>query len=239
MAQDLLFLARITLITSTMIYASYQDWVSREIDDKVWIVGGGIGATLTGVDLALSWSLMKLILTVMSIGLSTGLAFMFYYMGLYGGADAKAIAAISASLPIYYPPLGLHPFTGLASLTNGLIISLILPITFLLYNIYRIIKGDNIFKGFEHESRWRKAAAIIFGTRVNHAGKFWFPLEEEHEGTRFFKFNLFSLDLEENVREDSWATPGIPLLIFITIGMITFLTLGDISAYILKLFTQT
>lgn len=237
MTLDILLPARITLIMATMVYASYQDWVSREIDDKVWVIGGGVGAALTGLDLAWSWSLVKLILTFMSIGLSTGLAFMFYYMGLYGGADAKAIAAISASLPIYYPPVRFHPFTGLASLTNGLILSLILPVSFLLYNTYRIMRGDNIFRGFEHESRWRKAAAILFGTRVNHAGRFWFPLEEEHEGVRIFKFNLFSLDLEENVREDSWATPGIPLLIFITIGLVIFLTLGDLSAYILRLIT--
>ena len=212
-----------------MFYASYQDWVKREIEDHVWIICGVIGGGLTAYQLLLVGSLDLVILAAISIALSSGLAFAFYYFGLYGGADAKAIITISLGLPIYYPPLRLHPFTGLASLSNGLMLSLILLVAMFAWNLAKILRGEDVFKGFEHEKTYRKIAAMFFGVRVKDAKKreFWFPIEEEADGERRFKFGLFELELEEAPRDDCWMTPGIPLLIFITGGFLIYVLIGD------------
>lgn len=224
---------RVAVVSATMLYASYRDWVAREVDDWVWMVGGCVGGALTVADFLFSWSQTKLILTLISIGLAGGLAYAFYYFGLYGGADAKAVGLISVSLPLYFPTVGFHPFTGLASLSNGLIISLTLPLTLLIYNLLRLARGAKLFEGFEHECRWRKLAAIILGTRLDkvHGKKFWFSMEEEKDGTRYFKFNLFSTEFE-GVSDGMWATPGIPLLIFITIGFAVYMLYGDLISAI-------
>ena len=227
---------RISLISATMLYASYSDWVSREVDDKVWIISGVIGGALTALDLLLTWSLRYLILALISIGVGCGLAYAFYCFGFYGGADAKAVMVISIGLPLYYPRMMLHPFTGLASLSNGLLISLMMPVSMLIINLSAILRGEDLFEGFEHESRIRKLAALFFGIRVKDARrrKFWLPLEEEKDGRRYFNFNILTFELEEPKRDDCWVTPGLPLLLFITAGLLIFIFLGDLI-YIIAL----
>lgn len=226
-----LLYTRIALLLAAMTYASYRDWRYREVDDWLWLASGSLGALLTAFDLWLTWGYHKLLLTVFSIGLSSGLAFVFYFLGLYGGADAKAVAVISVSLPLYRGSLGFHPFTGLAALTNGLILSLTLPLTLFIYNVFQVLRGERLFQGFEHESNVRKVAAFFFGVRLKDARmrKFWFPMEEERNGVRRFRFSFLSLELEELRKDDLWATPGIPLLIFIALGFAVFLLIGDIS----------
>ena len=229
---------RIALVSAAMLYSSYSDWVSREVDDRVWIISGIIGGALTALDLVLIWNLRYLILALISIGFGCGLAYAFYYFGFYGGADAKAVMVISIGLPLYYPRMRIHPFTGLASLSNGLLISLIIPISMLIINLSTILRGEKIFEGFEHESRIRKLAALFFGIRVRDARrrKFWLPLEEERDGRRYFSFNILTFELEEPKRDDSWVTPGLPLLLFITTGFLTFILLGDLIYVIASIF---
>ncbi|MEN2974246.1 MAG: A24 family peptidase C-terminal domain-containing protein [Candidatus Caldarchaeales archaeon] len=236
MIQEILLLTRISILSATLFYTSYLDWRYREVSDSVWIISGSLVTALTIVDLALDWSMTKLLLSLLSIGLSTGLAFGFYFFGLYGGADAKAIFIISLGIPLYWSSRGLHPFTGLASLTNGLILSLIIPIVMLAYNIIQIIGGRKVFEGFEHESMMRRLAAVVLGVRLKNAKnrKFWFMMEEEVEGIRRFRFNLFSLELADIERDDVWVTPGIPLLIFITSGFLYYLFLGDLSYHVIR-----
>ncbi|MCX8187015.1 MAG: prepilin peptidase [Nitrososphaeria archaeon] len=220
---------RIIVISAGMIYASYRDWVSREVEDKVWIICGALGGTLTAADVLMRWNLNLVILSAFSIILASGLAFAFYYFGLYGGADAKAIATISISLPVYYSPRSLHPFTGLASLSNGLLLSLTLLLAMFLWNISGLVRGERIFKDFEHEGILRKIAAMFLGVRLKKARvkRFWFLMEGERDGKRMFDFNLFGLELKEANRDDCWMTPGIPLLIFITAGFLVYIGFGD------------
>ena len=229
---------RVALISATMIYSSYSDWISREVDDKVWIVSGIVGGILTTLDLVLIWSFRYLTLTLISIAIGCILAYAFYYFGFYGGADAKAIMVISISLPLYYPPMRLHPFTGLASLSNGLLLSLIIPISMLILNLSTILRGEKIFEGFEHESKIRKLAAIFLGMRVKDARRrrFWLPLEEERNGRRYFSFNILTFELKKPERDDCWVTPGLPLLLFITAGFLTFILLGDVIYIIASIF---
>ena len=71
---------------------------------------------------------------------------------------------------------------------------------------------------------------MLFGVRIKNARsrKFWFPLETEKNGRRTFNFKLLSIELEEPTRDDCWATPGIPLLIFITLGFLSYILVGDL-----------
>lgn len=237
MLEEVLTPIRIGVVTAGLLYASYRDWASREVDDWIWIICGAAGVILTGLDLVSWWGLDRLILALISIALSAGLAFAFYFFGFYGGADAKAIAVVSIALPIYSPPARIHPFTGLASLSNGLLFSLLILLIFLAWNLIALARGERIFEGFEHEKRIKKLAAMLFGVRSRNARrrKFWFPLETERDGKRYFNFNVFSLELDEIQRDDCWITPGLPLLISITAGFIFYVLVGDILALILQL----
>ncbi|MCL7386930.1 MAG: prepilin peptidase [Thaumarchaeota archaeon] len=236
MLEDVLMPIRIGVVMAGLFYASYKDWVSREVDDWVWVICGVAGAVLTGLDMASWWSLDRLIQILISIVLSVGLAFAFYFFGFYGGADAKAIAVISVALPVHSPPFKIHPFTGLASLSNGLLFSLFILPLFLTWNLIALARGERIFEGFEHERGIRKLAAMLFGIRSRNARRrrFWFPLETERDGRRYFSFNILGLELEEIQRDDCWITPGLPLLISITAGFIFYILVGDVLALILQ-----
>ena len=99
-------------------------------------------------------------------------------------------------------------------------------------------RGEKVFEGFEHEGKLRKLAAMLFGVRIKNARsrRFWFPLETEKDGKRTFDFKFLSIEFEEPMRDDCWATPGIPLLIFITIGFMAYILMGDLLGLILRAF---
>jgi len=222
------------LAAATLLYSSYHDLRTREVDDKVWIVPAAVGAVINiypflGADLG--W----LIRYGLAAGLTAAVAFGLYFTGLYGGADAKALVTISFIQPFTDRWPQLHGFTGLVTLTNGLILSTALPAGFAAYNLYRLAKGEKIFDGFEGEPVLRKAAACFIGVRLKKAvgRRFWSPVEKTVNGVRRFSFNLSIDDLREADRDDIWITPGIPLLVFFTAGYLTNLAAGDIMAWIL------
>lgn len=227
---------RIITITITMLYASYYDWKLREVDDKVWIVSGSVGTILTMIYLLIIQSLDYIILSAISIGLTIGISLALYYVGAYGGADAKALMVISLTIPVRWPNFHIHPFTSLYSFTNGLLISIVIPTYFLIYNIFRIVRGEKIFDGID-ERTIRKVFACFIGTLLKDAKerKFWFPMEKIVDEKRKFQFSpLIDIDVKVN-RDVMWMTPGIPLLIFITAGFIASILFGDILGYILRI----
>jgi preflagellin peptidase FlaK len=226
---------RIALILMMMCYASYSDFRFREVSDKLWVLCGSIGAIITAYEFMTAGLSNYTFLGLISIGVSAALAFGLYYARLYGGADAKALTAISVIMPIYWPAAAIHPFTAIHSFMNGLLISAILPVSFAIYNLIRILKGDNIFEGLEHEHVLRKALACFFGTLCDNAKakKFWMPMEDVLEGKRKFTFNIL-VDFEPQIDKDrAWLTPGIPLLIFITCGFVVSVFYGDLLGLML------
>ncbi len=227
---------RIALILVMMCYASYSDLRFREVSDKLWIVFGFIGAIITTYDFAVAGLSNYTFLGLISIGLGAATFFGLYYARLYGGADAKALTTISLIMPIYWPAAAIHPFTAIFAFMNGLLISAALPMGFAIYNIIRMIKGDKIFDGLEHEPISRKALACFLGTLCKDVKtkKFWIPMESVLDGKRRFSFNIF-IDVEPQVEGDkAWLTPGIPLLVFITGGFVVSVFYGDLLGVIFK-----
>ncbi|MEM1945449.1 MAG: prepilin peptidase [Candidatus Caldarchaeum sp.] len=224
-----------TLInTVTLLYASYLDVKTREVDDKVWVIPSAVGATLnlinffgSGFETFFSYGL--------AVGVTAAVAFGLYFAGLYGGADAKALITICLVQPYVSVPPQLHGFNALTVLTNGMLLSASLPISFGVYNFYRLLKGDRIFEGFEMESRLRKMAACFIGVRVRKsAGKmFWSPVEKTENGVRKFCFKVSIEGFNGVQQDDMWITPGIPLLVFFTAGYFLNIFAGDLMGRLL------
>ncbi|MEM2238079.1 MAG: prepilin peptidase [Candidatus Caldarchaeum sp.] len=224
-----------TLITSaTLLYASYLDVKTREVDDKVWVIPSAVGATLnlinffgSGFETFFSYGL--------AVGITAAVAFGLYFAGLYGGADAKALITICLVQPFATAQPQLHGFNALTVLTNGMLLSASLPISLGLYNFYRLLKGEKIFEGFEAESRLRKIAACFIGVRVRKsAGKmFWSPVEKTENGVRKFYFKISIEEFDGVHQDDMWITPGIPLLVFFTAGYFFNLFAGDLMGRLL------
>jgi len=232
-------------------YASWHDYRKREVPNKVWILLAPSGLILTLVQIFITsqGSLITLALSFLTV---TGIALALFYLGIFGGADAKALICLSLILP--FPPASLGPYLGIISplfslsiFDNAILTSALTTVGILAYNLTWSVKtGEKLFEGLEGEASWKKFLALITGYKVEPTkfGKkpHLIPLErltEEENGrlTRHLRVFININDEEtgmENLDRFSgklngriWATPSLPFIIFITFGLILTLFLGD------------
>lgn len=222
---------RVLSIGVMLLYASVSDWRLREVSDKLWLVFGAAGLGINVANYLLGLAVSEMVNILVSIGATTVVAVSFYYIRMYGGADAKALVVISILLPTYLPTNGIHSLTGIIVLTNGTLLSLIIPASFSVYNLLRLVSGERIFEGFEHESSLRKFSACFMGFKVRDASrkKFLWSMEKKVDDKRLFEFSLLK-DEPQVVTGEAWVTPGIPLIIFLTAGFLATFMVGDIIA---------
>lgn len=246
--------ARTVICLSFLFYASWSDYKTREVSNKVWVIMGPLAFVLTTFQFSVF--IPELLVTyILSFAVTSVLALVVFYAGGFGGADAKALICISLTLPVYPSyflpqPSGLFsPLFSLTIFTN----SVLLGALSVFYALFRNLlwKGKNrvsIFEGLETESLGHKILALFSGYKVKISkleNGHMFPLEDTYvndEGEKEKKLLVFPNDDEreeiiarikkntkgEGFDEEVWATPGLPLLIFVTAGLIIALAYGDI-----------
>ncbi|MDI6887255.1 MAG: A24 family peptidase C-terminal domain-containing protein [Candidatus Thermoplasmatota archaeon] len=158
---------------------------------------------------------------------------------LYGGADAKALICITLLTPFY--PLLTKPLLAyfsikllwpypLVILTNGIIITSILPLCFLVYNlIRRDFKFPLSFLGYklaieeaEHKFVWPLEVA-----RNGKIVKIYFPKRTEDTTKELEALRRLGA-------KELWGTPKIPFIIPLLGGFVTSYFIGDIMYNIVK-----
>ena len=102
--------ARIVLCLGFLVYASWCDYKTREVSNKVWVIFGPLALLLTGVQILLfsSQPVQMVTFYVLSFAITSGLAITIFYVGGFGGADAKALMCIALALPVYPEHLMSH-----------------------------------------------------------------------------------------------------------------------------------
>jgi preflagellin peptidase FlaK len=249
--------ARILLCISFLIYASWSDWKTREVSNKVWVILGPSALALTGLQfLFFSPQPVQLLQSYfLSFAVTSILAVAVFYAGGFGGADAKALICIALALPVFpnhllSQPAGLFsPLFPLTIFTNGVLLGALSVFYALFRNLlWKARNRGGVFDGFESESFGRKVLVLVSGYKVKSSklrGGHLFPLEDvevNDEGEAVRKLLVFPRDEEReeivsrivgNLNEERfegglWATPGLPLLIFITTGLIVALAYGDV-----------
>ena len=218
---------------------------------------GPLALALTGFQfLVYSPQPLQLIISYgLSFAITSALAIAVFYAGGFGGADAKALMCIALALPVYpnhllpQPPGFVSPLFPITIFTNSVLLGALSVFYALSRNIlWKIRNRRGIFEGVETESFGRKILALISGYKVK-VSKFekghLFPLEDvelNDEGYKKRKLLVFPnyeereeiiARITENVVNEKlgggvWATPGLPLLIFITAGLIIAIGYGDI-----------
>jgi preflagellin peptidase FlaK len=249
--------SRVILLLCFLIYSSWNDYKTREVSNKVWIILGPISLVLTGFQFLVysPQPIQNIILYVLSFGITSSLAIIIFYVGGFGGADAKALMCISLALPVYpnnllpKPPGFISPLFPITIFTNSVLLGALSIFYALFRNIIWIVNNKSgIFEGLEKESFGRKLLALFSGYKINISklrNGHMFPLEDvevNDEGTKNRKLLVFPNDEErdkiitrliKNIEKEKldsgiWVTPGLPLLIFITLGSIIALAYGDI-----------
>ncbi|MEM2128357.1 MAG: A24 family peptidase C-terminal domain-containing protein [Candidatus Methanomethylicaceae archaeon] len=196
---------KIMVVGGALLVASVQDVRSREVSDKIWGIAVPVGLMMTLIE-AIMTPGYPYMLALLSGIFSVALAFGIYYAGLYGGADAKALAMIAAALPL--PPygfLGASPFFPLTVLGNGIILSLLLIPACLVWNILFYLRGKPLFSGIVARW-WEKLVAVLIGVRVkaSTAESVHFNLMErvKEDGKRGFRFIHKVEDEAEDAAEE-------------------------------------
>ena len=212
---------RIILALGMLGYASYTDVTKREISDYVWVVFGVLAAVMLIFEPNLTESLVN-------IGISlivAPVAIIIWRIGLFGGADAFAIIVLAALVPQITLAEGtITPFT---ILTNAVLIS-ISPLFYNFFrNIIQLAKKNNIFEGF-NEPTSKRIMAMFLGYRAKNP-KYGFSIEKKAGKHKKLNLVLHHAEYAEFCdTPNTWITPGVPYLLFITTGFIVQLLYGDV-----------
>ncbi len=209
--------------------ASYTDIKKREIDDRIWMIFGGLSVVMLVFSPDLSHSLV-----VIGISLIVApIALLVWRIGFFGGADAFALIVLASLAPeATFVNSQINPFT---TLIDAVLLSIIPVFVNVVRNVVSILKHDDIFNGFENEPQKNKIIAIFVGHRSKHP-KFSFSIEKREGNLRKLDFTLKNADDAEFCSSsDTWVTPGIPYMIYIFGGFIVQLVYGDMIFNLMRL----
>ena len=134
-------------------WAAFRDLATRRVPNRTWLPLLAAGA------IALLWDLVSIldvstfqqrlfvVRTALSLGFVAPLGYIFWRIGGFGGADAKAIITLAVLFPVYplyyvasgvYPihhaPLGVFSFT---ILSNTVLVGLLYPLALAVRNLPR------------------------------------------------------------------------------------------------------
>ena len=147
------------------------------------------------------------------------------------------------------------PLFPITVFSNSVLLAAFTVVYSLLRNLsWKLKTGNKLFEGFEKESFGRKLLVLLTGYKINVAKleryEYLYPLEdisvtEDKQADR----KLLVMPKDESreqivermldavqtgkIQNDVWATPGLPMLIFITAGLVIALVFGDIIWIIL------
>jgi len=142
-------------------------------------------------------------------------------------------------------------FFPITVFSNSVLFAALTAVGILLYNVSsRVRTREPLFEGdLKNESFGRKILVLITGYKVSikKLKEKWhvYPMEDvEEDADRGFKRKLVILPKDEGrneiverldkgieagrLRDKVWATPGLPMLIFVTAGLVVALFAGDI-----------
>lgn len=212
---------RIILALGMLGYASYTDVTKREISDYVWVVFGALAAVL----IIFEPNLMEGLLNIGISLIVAPIAIIIWRIGLFGGADAFAIIVLAALVPQITLSEGtVTPFTVL---TNAVLIS-ITPLFFNFFrNLIEMAKKNNIFEGFDEPAK-KRIMAMFLGYRAKNP-KYGFSIEKKSGKHKKLNLVLHHAEYADYcTTPNTWITPGVPYLLFITAGFIVQLVYGDL-----------
>jgi preflagellin peptidase FlaK len=180
--------------------------------------------------------------------ISSGLIFAFVYVlfqiGVFGGADAKSLIVLSIILPAYpelqafdyrfplnKPLIDLFAF-GIFG--NAVLLTIIVPISLAVYNLAKmglhVDKPLYIFIGYKtkiSELANKHIKLIEKFEVVNGAVNFHFKRGGVEINEKIIS-ELKALSEKGLIKDEVWATPGLPFMISITLGFFAAIFYGDL-----------
>jgi preflagellin peptidase FlaK len=229
----LLDIMRLVVGIAILSYASYTDIKTRRASNLLWVIMGSFGGILLIVQyFTIGFDDIRLLL---SIPLMIGFFYILFQLRLiFGGADAKALMALSILVPLKpiiesFPFFNALPIFTWTIFSNSVILFLFIPLSLLVFNI---VKRNPEFP------------FCMLGYKMSVAKakeKFVWPLEKIKDGKRKFMYMPKDFDVEDELEEferldikEIWVTPKIPFMIPLLAGFIASFILGDILFHLIN-----
>lgn len=199
---------------------------------------------------------------VLSVALTFAISTFLFYAGAFGGADAKALMCLALALPNHPGSLfqfhieSISPILPLTTFSNAVLLAAFSVVYAALRNsLWKLKTGKGLFEGFENVSIWRKILVFLSGYKLDatklRKNVYVYPLEDinvKEDGKNETELLIWPKDEKREVLVDKilaasqegklpnhvWVTPGLPLLIFITAGLIVALMFGDMVWLLLR-----
>lgn len=251
---------RVLLCLAFLIYASWSDFKKREVSNLVWAIFAPLAFALASFQFVM-FATQLLYTYALSFTLTSALSITLFYAGAFGGADAKALICLSIALPSYPSYLlpqslsFVSPLFPISVFSNAVILAALSVFYALIRNcLWKRRTGKRLFEGLENESVGRKILTLLCGYKVKVAElekrEYLYPLEDvqmaetgesrrgllvipKDERREEIVGRILKASHEGELQSEVWITPGLPLLIFITAGLIFALMFGDIVWIIL------
>lgn len=250
MLTSTLTLSRIGLALAVFCYCAWRDYKTREVENKVWCLAMPLAILLAVVEFVL-FSPSLLTSYLFSVVFSSVLSIVLFYIGVLGGADAKAIIFLALSLPFcptqvlptLFPSIVARYCFPLATFFNTLLITTFVGVVFFIINLRDFCRTGDLFEKTKFRFPYEKILALFSARRIPlndlKTKRFWFPLEKlgtvDETQTIFVLLPQFEerdtviSQLSKNFVGTKliWATPGVPLIVYMLFGLVIALCLGD------------
>jgi Flp pilus assembly protein protease CpaA len=159
---------RLALSWTLLIYASASDLSTREVSDRVWLIGIPPCLLLDCVDLYLGT--LDLASLLASLGTAFFLGFFLCYIGFYGGADGKALMLVAAAAPSYpmteLLAVKILPLPILFVFFASTLFSVFYPLKVSVLNLSDYVRGKRLLQGIDEGSRLKRLLLYITTRRV-------------------------------------------------------------------------
>ena len=256
--QGIVSAAQIALTLGILLYSSWSDYKTREVSNRVWAIYAPIALAISLAYMLLfeQSQLPYYALSVgVTVGLAL---LLFYAGGFGGAdskalmciAMALPFAPVALITPVTIVSPTSEILFPITVLSNAVLFAAATGIYMIARNIvwHKKTKTKMFPETFASESIGKKLIVLITGYKIQiskvKAKWHLFPMEDFKDDLVNFNRSLVIVPRDEGREQiverlskaaeegkiDSyiWATPGLPMLIFVTLGLIVALTLGDL-----------
>jgi len=240
---DLIEAFRVGTVVTLLGASSLQDYRNREVSDNVWLL---FVLAAVFVDLLQFDTLYENLSSVLGMWLLQAIVFAgLYWVGAFGGADAKSYLCLSLmypTVPSFAPLLGLHEAiltVSISSFANSALLSLIYVPLNLMHNALTALGGVPFSDPSDNVSTLKKLTAFGLLRRLkssefngsSHSYQF-----AGHSLSEVSLRSLVSFDCDSKAAVGSglgesqpiYVQPLVPLQVFVLAGFIVTLVVGNI-----------
>ena len=225
MTPDLLQTARLAMAILMLAGAAVLDMRSRRVPNAYWFPFVAVAAALLAIDAGLHGA-AALGLMTLAAGLAVGaFAYLAFRLGLFGGADAKALMVLAGLVPTLPPDAALPLPFALDTLMNGTAASLAFPVLLLAWNLaHGNLRLPAALLGVRMPIAQARAAHVWPMQRVAEDGRivwrYWtrIRMDADEEYGRLAAAGLAEV----------WVTWKIPMVAFLAVGAVVAAVWGNI-----------